>query len=108
MCNIFLLSRVLNVFLTPSLSEAKKVVLILTDGRSNTGMVSGPAQRLRNAGVVIFSVGIGQNVHMQELYTMASQPKQQRVILLNNFSELEILAERLASDTCSGKSKKEL
>ena len=70
-------------------------------------MVSGPAEKLQNAGVVIFPVGVGQNVDMQELYAMASQPKQQRVSLLDDFSELETFAERLASDACNGKYKKE-
>ena len=70
-------------------------------------MVSGPAEKLQNAGVVIFSVGVGQNIDMKELYAMASQPKQQRVILLNDFSELKTLAKRMASDACNGKYRKE-
>ena len=73
----------------------------MTDGQSNTGQVSGPARQLKNSGVVIFSVGIGQSLSMQELHTgvMASEP----VIALGNFTELEHLAEKMSSRICDGK-----
>ena len=77
--------------------------MILTDGRSNTGHVSGPARQLKNSGVVIFSVGIGQSVSQQELRVMASNPADQHVIMLGNFTELESLSEKMSSQTCNGK-----
>ena len=78
-----------------------KVLIILTDGQSSGG-VEGPAGKLKNAGVIVFSVGIGQNINMDELYAMASQPKEQRVILLENFQELSTLAKKMSSTTCNG------
>ena len=83
--------------------EIKKVLVILTDGRSNTGQVSGPARQLKNSGVVIFSVGIGHSFSMQELRVMASDPVDQHVIVLGNFTALESLAEQMASEMCNGK-----
>ena len=83
--------------------EIKKVLVILTDGGSNTGQVWRPAQNLRNSGVVIFSVGVGSSLSMHQLRAMASQPADQHVITLNNFSELERLAEQMSSQTCNGK-----
>ena len=77
--------------------------MILTDGQSNTGQVSGPARQLKNSGVVIFSVGIGQSLSMQELQSMASDPVDQHVTTLNNFTELERQAEHMSSQTCNGK-----
>ena len=77
--------------------------MILTDGQSNTGQVSGPAQQLKNSGVVIFSVGIGQIYALPELQVMASDPIDQHVITLSNFTELERLAEQMASRTCNGR-----
>ena len=71
----------------------------MTDGQSNTGQVSGPARQLKNSGVVIFSVGIGRSLSMQELRVMASEP----VIALGNFTELEHLAEKMSSRICDGK-----
>lgn len=78
------------------------MLVILTDGFSN-GMVSGPAQNLKNAGVVIFSVGIGSSVSVQELHEMASNPKDQHVIRLDNFSQLSALAQQMSSRTCNGR-----
>ena len=83
--------------------EIKKVLVILTDGRSNTGQVSGPARQLKNSGVVIFSVGFGHSFSVQELRVMASDPIDQHVIALGNFTALESLAEQMASVTCNGK-----
>ena len=88
--------------------EIKKVLVILTDGQSNTGQVSGPAQQLKNSGVVIFSVGIGQTYALPELQVMASDPIDQHVITLSNFTELERLAEQMASRTCNGRCNCEL
>ena len=81
----------------------KKVLIIVTVGRSNMGQVSGPARQLKNFGVVIFSVGIGHSFSMQELRVMASDPVDQHVIALGNFTALESLAEQMASETCNGK-----
>ena len=71
----------------------------MTDDHSNTGQVSGPARQLKNSGVVIFSVGIGQSLSMQELRVMASEP----IIALGDFTELERLAEKMSSRICDGK-----
>ena len=71
----------------------------MTDGYSNTGQVSGPARQLKSSGVVIFSVGIGQSLSMQELRVMASEP----VTALGNFTELERLAAKMSSGICDGK-----
>ena len=81
----------------------KNVLVILTDGQSNTGRVSEPARQLKNSGVVIFSVGIGHGFSMQELRVMASEPVDQHVIALGNFTELEHLAEKMSSRICDGK-----
>ena len=62
--------------------EIKKVLVILTDGKSKTGQVSIPAEQLKNSGVEIFSMGIGQSFSEQELRVMASEPVNQHVITL--------------------------
>ena len=75
----------------------------MTDGKSKTGQVSIPAEQLKNSGVEIFSVGIGQRFSKQELRLMASKPVNQHVIALGNFSGLKRLAERMSSRICNGK-----
>ena len=78
--------------------------MILTDGQSSTGYVNGLARRLKNSGVVIFCVGIGQSVCMHDLRVMASQPADQHVITPGNFSKVERLAKLMSSRTCNGES----
>ncbi|XP_028394866.1 deleted in malignant brain tumors 1 protein-like [Dendronephthya gigantea] len=81
--------------------EYKKVLIILTDGRSSSGQVGGPARKLKNSGVVIFSVGIGSGLSLPELQEMASDPVDHHVITLNNFTQLAGLAEEMSSKTCN-------
>ena len=81
--------------------EFKKVLVILTDGNSNTGQVWLPAQQLKNLGVVIFSVGIG-SISMNELQVMASDPASEHVITLSSFTHLTWLADKMSSKTCNG------
>ena len=76
------------------------MLVILTDGNSNTGQVWLPAQQLKNLGIVIFSVGIG-SVSRYELQLMASDPASEHVITLSNFTHLTWLAERMSSKTCN-------
>ena len=83
--------------------EIKKVLVILTDGQSSTAQVSGLARKLKNSGVVIFGVGMGQSLSMQELRVMASEPVDQHVFALGNFSELTHHVKLVFSRTCNGK-----
>jgi hypothetical protein len=85
----------------PFFLDFKKVLVILTDGQSNSGQVGWPARQLKNSGVVIFSVGIGE-ISRQELETMASYPINEHVFTLDNFSQLSWLAGRMSSQTCNG------
>jgi hypothetical protein len=76
--------------------------VILTDGQSHSRQVDWPARQLKNSGVVIFSVGIGQ-ISRSELETMASDPVNEHVFALDNFSQLSWLARRMSSQTCNGR-----
>ena len=77
--------------------------MIVTDGHSNGIKVDGPAQQLKNSGVIILSVGIGPWVSVSELRVMASKPVDQHVFTRANFSELEGLAEQMFPLICNGK-----
>ena len=62
-----------------------------------------PAQQLKSSGVIIFSVGIGQNVSRSELRAIASRPVDQYVITFNKFTQLEGLVDKMFNLTCYGK-----
>ncbi|XP_046856051.1 vitrin-like [Xenia sp. Carnegie-2017] len=77
--------------------DAKKVLIVLTDGRS-LDSIRQPAKRLKKQGVVIYTIGVGSAIFKYELNTMASLPKKDHVFLMNDFKELTSLAEKM-SDT---------
>ncbi|XP_028413560.1 ZP domain-containing protein-like [Dendronephthya gigantea] len=81
------------------LSDAKKVLIVLTDGQSS-GSVDLPAQQLKNIRVVIFSIGVGFGIDQSEQETMASAPVDDHVYMLNNFNEFSTLARKMSATTC--------
>ena len=92
---------IVNAYVKCGFIVFKKVLVILTDGKSNSGQIWLPAQQLKNLGVVIFSVGIG-SISMNELQVMASDPASEHVITLSSFTQLSWLAEKMSSKTCNG------
>ena len=76
-------------------------MIVFTDGQSS-GNVYHPAQQLKNIGVIIFSIGVGSGIDVSELKTMASDPVDAHVIILQNFNEMSILANNMSSATCNG------
>ena len=57
-------------------SGAKKVVFVLTDGRSNRGVSPGiPARQLKRAGVIIFALGVTNRIRNRELLEIATSKR---------------------------------
>ena len=79
----------------------KKVLIVFTDGQSS-GRVHQPSQRLKNDGVVIYSIGIGSGIDISELKSMASPPANNHVFLLRNFHELSTLEKNISHSACNG------
>ncbi len=77
--------------------------MLLTDGFSNGIKPGFAASALRNLGVSIFSIGVGQSVSVAELNEIASDPDTDYVFRLNNFNELASFVDRVSSVSCSGK-----
>ena len=56
-------------------SGVKKVIYVLTDGRSNRGISPGiPAGQLKSAGVTIFAMGVTNSIRTSELLAIATSP----------------------------------
>ncbi|XP_046855863.1 deleted in malignant brain tumors 1 protein-like isoform X4 [Xenia sp. Carnegie-2017] len=83
--------------------EAKRVLIVLTDGPSRDS-VTQPAQKLKNDGVIIYSIGVGSGISRSELITMASLPSNEHVVELNNFGELASFAKKMSSIVCHASS----
>ena len=79
-----------------------KVLIVLTNGYSGDS-VRQPAQRLKNDGVIVYSIGVGAGVSNTELYEIASLPSNEHVFLLNSFQALGSFASRMSSTTCKGR-----
>ncbi|XP_078666507.1 matrilin-2-like [Branchiostoma floridae x Branchiostoma belcheri] len=76
---------------------AKRVVIVVNDGDSNDA-VDGPAQALRQAGFIVFAVGVGLTSNQLVPITQDAG----RVFPLNNFDKLQELIAKLAESVKTG------
>uniref|UniRef100_A0AC34GTU8 Uncharacterized protein n=1 Tax=Panagrolaimus sp. ES5 TaxID=591445 RepID=A0AC34GTU8_9BILA len=75
-----------------------RVVIVITDGQSQDN-VAEPAQRLRDAHVMIYAIGVTNLVNVHQLHQMTGNPL--RVFTVESFDELDqSLAESLTWDMC--------
>ena len=98
-----------NAFNNPSRSGARpvsagipRVVVLITDGRSNTYSITRPAMNLLASGVTVFSVGVG-NVDQDELRFIASNPDAEHVFLLRSFTDAASFVQLISGTTCDSK-----
>ena len=98
-----------NAFNNPSRSGARpvsagipRVVVLITDGRSNTYNITQPAVNLLASGVTVFSVGVG-NVDRNELRFIASDPDEEHVFLLRSFTDAASFVQLISGTTCDSK-----
>lgn len=92
-----------NVFIASSGSRAQQGVpqiLILLSGKKSEDDVLGPVDRLRNAGIVLFSVGM-KNADRLEMETVAQSPGTEYFI--NEISDYPLVREQLLSVIASHK-----
>jgi len=76
-----------------------RVVVLLTDGRSNTYSITQPAINLQAAGVSVYSIGIG-NYYLNELLFIASDPDSDHVFLLESYTDAAFFTQLLRGTTC--------
>ena len=90
-----------NLF-SQSPSSAKKVLFVLTDGRSNRQnyMPANESRLLKNDGVEIFVFGIGSQVNDHELIAIASQPIHTHKFRVETFNDLSSLSHLITSELC--------
>jgi len=74
-----------------------RVVVLITDGCSNTYSINQPARNLLASGVTVYSVGIG-NVDVSELRFIASDPDREHVFLLRSYAASFV--QLLSGTTC--------
>lgn len=82
---------------------ASKIAIVITDGKSQSPpATAAEAQRLRDQGITVFSVGVGSGPNLPELNSMATDPNNQHVFVVTNFDALKQIKGTLAQKACEG------
>uniref|UniRef100_A0A665U2P3 VWFA domain-containing protein n=1 Tax=Echeneis naucrates TaxID=173247 RepID=A0A665U2P3_ECHNA len=75
-----------------------QIAVIITDGDSTDDVVA-PAQRLRQHGVIVFAIGVG-DANQNELQAIASRPTQRFLFTINSYQALAALRGGLLQTVC--------
>lgn len=87
----------------PIAAGVPRIVVLITDGRSNTYNIAQPAIDLLATGATVYSIGIG-NVYIPELNQIASDPDSDHVFVLNSYTDAASFVQLLSGTTCDSKS----
>ncbi|XP_068178959.1 collagen alpha-6(VI) chain isoform X2 [Antennarius striatus] len=75
-----------------------QIAVVITDGES-TDDVIGPARRLRQHGVIVLGIGVGE-ANLEELASIANKPSERFMYSIDNFQALQRLTEGLLRTVC--------
>lgn len=75
-----------------------QIAVVITDGDS-TDDVTVPAQLLRQMGVMVFGIGVGQ-ANLNELESIANRPPQRFLFTIDSYDALHRLTEGLLQTVC--------
>ena len=87
----------------PIAAGVPRIVVLITDGRSNTFPITQPAINLLATGATVYSIGVG-NIYLPELKQIASDPDSDHVFVLNSYTDAASFVQRLSGTTCDSKS----
>lgn len=80
------------------------IMIVVTDGQSNINeeMTEEMADQARRAGITVFAIGIGENgrVDRGELNQIASNPDNQHAYVVNQESDVEVVADKVLQMLC--------
>uniref|UniRef100_A0A8D0BPW9 Matrilin 2 n=1 Tax=Salvator merianae TaxID=96440 RepID=A0A8D0BPW9_SALMN len=82
----------------PPSQNVPRVIMIVTDGRPQDP-VADIAAKARNSGILIFAIGVGR-VDMNTLRSIGSEPYEDHVFLVANFSQIETLTSVFQTKLC--------
>ncbi|CAM4641269.1 unnamed protein product [Leuciscus chuanchicus] len=78
--------------------EVPKIGILITDGKSQDDVLS-PAQRLRDAGIELFAIGV-KNADENELRAIASPPEDTHMYNVADFSVMSSIVEGVTRSVC--------
>ncbi|NXM30369.1 MATN2 protein, partial [Oxyruncus cristatus] len=82
----------------PLKQNVPRIIMIVTDGRPQDP-VTEIAAKARNSGILIFAIGVGR-VDMNTLKSIGSEPHEEHVFLVANFSQIETLTSAFQTKLC--------
>ncbi|CAG2243892.1 unnamed protein product [Mytilus edulis] len=84
-----------------SRQNAAQIVIVLTDGYSrDPESTKHEAKKLHDAGINTFVIGIGDGIDMEELRSIASEPNDKHLFLVDDFNALDSIKDLLVSRAC--------
>jgi len=86
----------------PLVAGIPRIVVLITDGRSNTYSITQPARDLLATGATVYSIGVG-NYYLRELNQIASDPDSDHVFLLRSYTDAASFVQLLSGTTCDSK-----
>ncbi|XP_074919225.1 matrilin-2 isoform X7 [Chelonoidis abingdonii] len=82
----------------PLSQNVPRIIMIVTDGRPQDPVAEVSA-KARNSGILIFAIGVGR-VDMNTLKSIGSEPHEEHVFLVANFSQIETLTSAFQTKLC--------
>ncbi|NXC49579.1 MATN4 protein, partial [Penelope pileata] len=82
----------------PLNQNVPRIIMIVTDGRPQDP-VAEIAAKARNSGILIFAIGVGR-VDMNTLKSIGSEPHEEHIFLVANFSQIETLTSAFQTKLC--------
>lgn len=83
-------------------TDTLDVVIVLTDGKSNTAVYSASAA-IHTANVYVFAMGIGNDEDSPNLQTIARNPNADYHVVSNDYFDLHAKVSKLITGLCIGK-----
>ncbi|CAD5119952.1 DgyrCDS8533 [Dimorphilus gyrociliatus] len=80
----------------------ENIAILISDGRSNvnSGANMGEARTLKQTGVKIFGIGVGNNVDRREIESIASSPSSKYALFIREEKEITAKTRSLAESLC--------
>ncbi|CAC5383552.1 COL6A [Mytilus coruscus] len=82
--------------------KVPKIAIIITDGEP-TDIVDTHrlAKEVKQQGIIIFAIGVGDHMKEDEINLLASDPKNKHAFLVENYDSLSFIEAALANKTCT-------
>ncbi|XP_078379184.1 uncharacterized protein LOC144662280 isoform X2 [Oculina patagonica] len=104
------LKKASEIFLRINRASAKKLLIIVTDGRTTplnnmqgVELLQEPVENLKKEGVHVMAVGVGDLINNDELNFMATDPNNENVFHIDDYDKLVNIVDTISKAVCTTK-----